>query len=113
MNREPLCGFLMSDMGYLMLGRLLGLSSVSLNYYMPDIYWMYKLVKQITDWILIEGMTDPILSDCMQGSGGLLTEYSFCVCRSGRLPPDIHLAYARVRQMTNPILSDCMQGSGG
>ena len=47
-----------------------------------------------------------------QGSGGLVTEYSFGVCMD---PVDcwlnIHSVYAGVRWITNEIFSWCMQGS--
>jgi len=39
---------------------------------LPNIYWAYAGVRRITDWIFIR---------CMQGSGGLLTEYSLGICR--------------------------------
>jgi hypothetical protein len=40
----------------------------------------------------------------MNGSGGLLTEYSFGVCRDpADYQPNIHLVYAWVRRVTNWI----------
>jgi hypothetical protein len=50
----------------------------------------------------------------MQGSGGLLTEYSFDVCRGpGDFRLNIHSVYTGFRQITDRIFSWGMQGSGG
>ena len=86
----------------------------------PNIDSVYAGLHRITDWIFIW---------CMQGSGGLLTgysfsvwhrsgglltEYSFSVCRD---PVDywqnIQSVYEWVRWIANQIFSWCMQGSGG
>ena len=71
----------------------------------PNIHLVYARIRWITDLIFIW---------CMQGSGGLLTEYSFGVCRD---PADdwlnIHLVYELVRWITYWIFSWCVQGSGG
>jgi len=58
-------------------------------------------------------MTDQIFIWNMQGSSGLLTEYSIGVCRGqADYWPDIHSAYAGVSQMTDQIFILNMQGSG-
>jgi hypothetical protein len=42
----------------------------------------------------------------MNGSGGLLTKYSFGVCRDlADYQPNIHLVYAGVRRITNWIFN--------
>jgi hypothetical protein len=49
-----------------------------------------------------------------QGSGGLLTKYSFGVCQDlADYWPNIHLVYARIWRITDLIFIWCMQGSGG
>ena len=49
-----------------------------------------------------------------QRSGGLVTKYSFGVCRDpADCWPNIHSVYAGVRRITNQIFSWCTQGSGG
>ena len=79
---------------------------------------MYEWVGRIADQILIQ---------CMQGSGGLLTGYSFSIWhRSGGLlteylfsvcrdpadfRPNIHLVYAGVRWITNWIFINWASGS--
>jgi hypothetical protein len=71
----------------------------------PNIHLTYTGIRRISDWIFIW---------CMLGSGGLLTEYSFGVCRG---PADyslnIHSVYTGFRRITYWIFSWCMQGSGG
>src|ERR1700676_4877066 len=68
----------------------------------PNIHSVYARVRRITDQIFIP---------CMQGSGGLLTEYSFGVCKG---PADfrlnIHSVYARVRRISDRIFIWCMNG---
>ena len=50
-----------------------------------NIHLVYEWVRQIADWIFIQ---------CMQDSAGLLTGYSFSVCRGqAEYWPDIHSAY--------------------
>ena len=91
---------------------------------------MYEWVRRIADWIFrLHQITDWIFIWCMQGSGGLLTgysfsiwhrsgglltEYSFSVCRD---PADywqnIQSVYEWVRWIANRIFSWCMQGSSG
>jgi hypothetical protein len=60
-----------------------------------NIHLMYTGIRWIADWIFIW---------CINGSGRLLTEYLFSVCRT---PPDywlyIHSVYAGVRQITDQI----------
>jgi hypothetical protein len=60
-----------------------------------NIHSVYAGVRQIANWIF---------SWCMQGSGGLLTGYSFDVWM-GQVDcqPNIHLVYAGVRWITNWI----------
>ena len=49
-----------------------------------------------------------------QGSGGLVTEYSFGVCRDpADCWPNIHLVNAGIQRITHWIFIWCMQGSGG
>ena len=85
----------------------------------PNIHLTYTGIRRISDWIFIW---------CMQGSSGLLTKYSFGVCRG---PVDfrlniqlvcagirrifrlnIHSVYECVRRIANWIFSWCVQGSG-
>jgi hypothetical protein len=50
----------------------------------------------------------------MQGSSGLLTEYSFGVCRGpADFRQNIHSVYTGFRWITDQIFSWCMQGSSG
>jgi hypothetical protein len=70
-----------------------------------NIQLVYAGIRRITDQIFIW---------CMNGSGGLLTEYSFSVCRDpADYQPNIHSVYAGVRRMIDWIFIPCMQGSGG
>jgi hypothetical protein len=85
-----------------------------------NIYSVYAGLHQITDCIFIQ---------CMQGSGrlltrysfsvwhrsgGLLTEYSFSVCRGqADYWQNIQSVYEWVRQIANRIFSWGMQGSSG
>jgi len=65
--------------------------------YQPNIYSGYEWIR----WI-----ANQIFSWCMQGSGGLLTKYSFDVWMGqADCWPNIHLVYARVRQITNWIFN--------
>jgi hypothetical protein len=70
-----------------------------------NIHLMYTGIRWIADWIFIW---------CINGSGRLLTEYLFSVCRT---PPDywlyIHSVYAGIWRITDRIFSRCMNGSGG
>jgi len=85
-----------------------------------NIHLMYTGIRRITDWIFIQ---------CMQDSAGLLTVYSFGVCR-GQVDywPDIHSVYGigqadcwlnihsvyvGIQRITDRIFSLCMNGSGG
>jgi hypothetical protein len=71
--------------------------------YPLNIHSMCAGVRQMSDWILIQ---------CMQGSGRLLIEYSFGVCRDlAHDRPNIYSVYAGVRWIINQIFI-CMQGSG-
>jgi hypothetical protein len=71
----------------------------------PNIHLVYARIRWITDLIFIW---------CMQGSGGLLTEYSFGVCRDlADCWLNIHLVYAGIRRMTDWIFIWCMNWSGG
>jgi len=71
----------------------------------PNIHLMYTGIRSISDQIFIW---------CMQGSGGLPTEYSFGVCR-GQVDfwLNIHSVYTGVRQISDWIFIWCVQGSGG
>ena len=78
--------------------------------YWPDIHSAYGIGQ--ADWWLnihpvyagIRWITDRIFSWCMNGPGGLLTEYSVGVCRDpADYQPHIHLVYAGVRRITNWI----------
>ena len=78
--------------------------------YWPDIHSAYG-IGQADCWLNIHSVyagvrriTDRIFSWCMNGSGGLLTEYSVGVCRDpADYQPHIHLVYAGVRRITNWI----------
>jgi hypothetical protein len=60
-------------------------------------------MEWISDWIFIWRT---------QGSGGLVTEYSFGVCRHPvDCWPNIHLVYAGVRRISDQIFIWWMQGS--
>ena len=60
---------------------------------------------RISDWISIWRT---------QGSGGLVTEYSFGVCRDpADCWPNIYSVYAGVRRITDPIFIWWKQASGG
>ena len=62
-------------------------------------------MRWISDWIFIW---------CMLGSGRLLMEYSFGVCRDlADYQPNIHSVYEWIRRIANWIFSWCMQGSSG
>ena len=59
----------------------------------------------ISDWIFIWRT---------QGSGGLVSKYSFGVCRDlADCWPNIHLVNAGIQRITHWIFIWCMQGSGG
>jgi len=148
---EPLSGFPMSDIGYpIELDRRTALDKLYITQLLPTRYsinimntfggyqynkqWMYVYeadfqlnihlmytgIRRITNWIFIW---------CINGSGRLLTEYLFSVCRT---PLDywldihsaygigqadcwlnIHSVYAGIRWITDRIFSRCMNGSGG
>jgi hypothetical protein len=69
-----------------------------------NIHLMYARIR----WI-----TDQIFTPCMNGSGGLQTEYSVGVSRNLMdCQPNIHSMYAGVRWMSDQIFIQCMQGSG-
>jgi len=73
--------------------------------YGMDIHLTYTGIRWITNWIFIQ---------CMQGSSGLPTKYSFGVCNSpADYWLDIHSAYAGFRWMTDQIFIWHMQGPGG
>ena len=72
--------------------------------YRPNIHWMYQSVRRIADLIFIgvyRGQADyqPNIHWCIQGSGGLPTEYS--------------LMYTGVRRMIDQILIRHRNGSSG
>ena len=71
----------------------------------PNIHLMYTGIRQISDWIFIW---------CMQGSGGLLTGYSFSVWhRSGRFLTKYSFGVCTgVRWISDWIFIQCIQGSG-
>jgi hypothetical protein len=61
----------------------------------PNIHLTYTGIRRISDRIFIW---------CMQGFGGLLTEYSFGVCRGqADYRQNIQLVYAGVQQITDQI----------
>jgi hypothetical protein len=67
-------------------------------------YSVYAGIRRIADRIFIQ---------CMQGSGGLPTEYSVGVCRGqADYPLNIQLVYAGVRWITDQIFIWWMRGSG-
>src|SRR5882762_279857 len=82
-----------------------------------NIYRVYAWVWRIADQILIRCMqgsggllTEYLLGVC-RGSGGLQTEYSFGVCKGqADYQPNIHSVYAWVRRIADQILIGCMPG---
>jgi hypothetical protein len=96
-------------------GGWLGISYISLHYYLPDIRSALAGVRQITDQIVIHGMhTNLIFIPRIDGSGGLRISYSFVVCRGWvAYPLNIHSAYAWVRRITDRMFVRCMRGPGG
>jgi hypothetical protein len=70
-----------------------------------NIHLVYAGIRRMTDWIF---------SWCVQGSGGLLTEYSFGVwIGQADFRLNIHSVYTGFRWIANWIFGWCVQGSGG
>ena len=123
---ESLSGFLMSDIGYLIESdRRTASDKLYITQLLPTRYsinvtntfsgyqynkqWMYVYEEdfRLNIHLMYTGIrriADRILIQCMNGSGGLLTEYLFGVCRTLLdYKLDIHLVYAGVRRITNWI----------
>jgi hypothetical protein len=131
MSREPLSDFLMSDIGYLIeSNRRTAWDKLHITQLLPTRYSInitnafgrYQYNKQCMYvyeadfWLNIHLMysrirqiMDQIFSGCMQGSGRLLTKYSFHVCRGqADVRPNIHSVYAGIRQITDWIFIWCI-----